>query len=582
MQLPRLEKTQQTRLITSTFRGLERRECPDDSQFYDMTNLSSDLSPVLGTRKRRGAASVIAAASALGAKDALVYVDGSRLVYNGVEYDMTLSTSAASCPKQLVSMGAYIIIFPDKKYFNTADVSDRGNLNSAFTTTVGNTITLQLSTPDGTQYEVDHSGDTAPEAPQDGDTWLDSSEPLQLKRYSASSAMWVEISSVYVKIIYPGIGTNFFANDGVKLSGFTGALAGLNGYNCIHARGDGYVVVTGLIPGAQVTQTDSVRVSRECPDMDFVCEAGNRLWGCRYGFAGGRAVNELYCSALGDFRNWTRYQGISTDSWAAGVGSDGVFTAAASYRGSPLFFKEDCMHKVYISPDGAHRVHTVNCRGVKRGCARSVQTVDEFLLYLSPSGVCAYDGSLPVSIGDALCGTYSEAAAGSLNSKYYISMKNASDEWAMYVYDLAKNVWHREDDTHALFFAQRDGELYYIDSERRLVSVTGTSGTPEPELNWEAISGVFGYGEPDRKYLSRFSFCLYLPAESRMNVYVQYDSSGEWELVGSLRGEGTRTFSLPVIPRRCDHLRYKLSGVGEFRLYSFSRILETGSDENCR
>ncbi len=33
-----------------------------------------------------------------------------------------------------------------------------------------------------------------------------------------------------------------------------------------------------------------------------------------------------------------------------------------------------------------------------------------------------------------------------------------------------------------------------------------------------------------------------------------------------------------VLPRRCDHLRYRLSGTRDVKIYSVARIEETGSD----
>ena len=65
---------------------------------------------------------------------------------------------------------------------------------------------------------------------------------------------------------------------------------------------------------------------RSVPEMDFVIESGNRLWGCKYGVVDGKAVNEIYASKLGDFKNWNCYAGRSTDSYVATRGSDGPFT----------------------------------------------------------------------------------------------------------------------------------------------------------------------------------------------------------------------------------------------------------------
>ena len=71
------------------------------------------------------------------------------------------------------------------------------------------------------------------------------------------------------------------------------------------------------------------------------------------GMVDGKAVNELYCCALGDFKNWNRFLGISTDAWAASVGSDGAWTGAANYLGYPTFFKEHVIHRIAISSSGA-------------------------------------------------------------------------------------------------------------------------------------------------------------------------------------------------------------------------------------
>ena len=71
-----------------------------------------------------------------------------------------------------------------------------------------------------------------------------------------------------------------------------------------------------------------------------------------------------------------------------------------------------------------------------------------------------------------------------------------------------------------------------------------------------------------------------MAAGASLGVDVQYDSDGVWHSAGSVTasGAGTGHFLFPVRPRRCDHLQLRLSGQGEMRLLSISRILETGSD----
>ncbi len=112
-----------------------------------------------------------------------------------------------------------------------------------------------------------------------------------------------------------------------------------------------------------------------------------------------------------------------------------------------------------------------------------------------------------------------------------------------------------------------------------MLTIKGTAGTPETaSTEWLAESGVIGFEYPDKKYLSRFNFRMSMAKGSKADFYLQYDSSGLWEHMGHIEGSDLRTFTLPIRPRRCDHLKMKIEGSGEFKLYSIARILEVGSD----
>jgi hypothetical protein len=314
--------------------------------------------------------------------------------------------------------------------------------------------------------------------------------------------------------------------------------------------------------------------------MDYVCEAGNRLWGCKYGLVDGEPIDEIYGCKLGDFKNWNCFMGISTDSWAASVGSDGQFTAAFNYLGYPTFFKEESIHTVAISSAGAHRIQTTVCSGVQRGGWRSVAVAGEVLYYKGRSGIYAYDGSQPVEISAALGDVrYTDAVAGSVGKKYYISMRDDTGTSHLFAYDTAKGLWMREDNTRAMMFAAADGDLFYIDEEtKKLVSVYGSKGELEAGIAWEAVSGIQHYEEPGHKYLGRYNFRVKLNKGTSFKLLMQYDSDGVWHDRGTVNGDRLNTFTLPVIPRRCDHLQFKLVGTGEFQLFSITRIYEAGSD----
>ena len=249
-----------------------------------------------------------------------------------------------------------------------------------------------------------------------------------------------------------------------------------------------------------------------------------------------------------------------------------------NFQGYPMFFKENRIHRVTVSASGAHQITETVCRGVQEGCDRSLQVVNETLLYKSRADICAYQGSFPESISDALGDVrYYDAAAGVLGERYYISMRDAQERWSLFVYDIRRNLWMREDEVRALGFASLGDELYCLTPDA-LFAMEGTVGTPEPYVSWEAETGMLYYQYPDRKYLSRFNLRLYMEEGAQLDVYLMYDSNGEWVRQGRVKMKGTRTVTLPVRPRRCDHLRMKLVGKGEVRLYSIAKILTTGSD----
>ena len=58
---------------------------------------------------------------------------------------------------------------------------------------------------------------------------------------------------------------------------------------------------------------------------------------------------------------------------------------------------------------------------------------------------------------------------------------------------------------------------------------------------------------------------------------MKYDNR-PYEYIGEKRGTNLNTFVLPVIPKRCDHVRFKLEGHGDCTIYDISRIMEVGGD----
>ena len=184
------------------------------------------------------------------------------------------------------------------------------------------------------------------------------------------------------------------------------------------------------------------------------------------------------------------------------------------------------------------------------------------------------------ALGDV---AYFNAVAGSLGNKYYISMSDSSEGWHLFVYDTLKGMWHREDETQAVAFCNCRGDLYYIDygdehGQMSIKTVRGTGVAETEPIEWEAVTGIIGTDSPDKKYISRMDVRMSLVVGARATFFIEYDSSGEWEYLFSMDGIKLKSFPVPIKPQRCDHLRIKIIGSGEAKIFSICKTIEQGSD----
>ena len=589
--LPQIISAPQSKDTTDTFYGYNHKLKIGAGEMYHTENLSTRDFPMLSTRKRRGWVDNLGDCRNILDKDALAYVKDGTLYYDG-EVILTPQHGLTPGQKQLVKFGAYVLVFPDKIYVNTKQTGDQGNIEASFT--ISGTTDYSYCTADG---EGITPATTEPQSPTNGQYWYDSANNV-LKCWSGAQQEWVTVVTPYTKITFNDfslpLGSFFKEHDAVTLSGTKYADV-LDGEKILYGVGNdvenntAYIIVVGLIPAAAASYSSTVYLDRTMPQLDYIFECQNRLWGCRYGLdEKGQFLNEIYCSALGDFKNWRQYMGLSTDSWTASVGSDGPWTGGINYLGTPMFFKENVVHRVTVSATGGHRLDEMQCRGVMEGCSRSLAVIDEKLIYKSRNDFCIFQGGFPESIGMALGDEqYSDVTAGVYNSRYYASMKDHAGDWHLFVYDSRQNLWIREDSMHAYGFAWIGNSFYAIDDNGDLWDLAGYTGTTEQDLHWTAQTGILHYFvrgsrgaavNTNRKYTSRYSIQMTATKGSTVAVYVRYDSDGIWRFQGEMPFSGLNTVVFPIRPRRCDHLEIKIEGQGDAKIYGITRYIEEGSD----
>lgn len=576
---PYLQQRGRNRSITTDFRGLNLSQGIGDGEWAWMQNMDTREYPAVARRQKRVHVATLNKPNGLCATDRLCFVDGVKFYYNGFYYG-----DVEDSEKTLVPMGAKIAIFPDKKLFDTTTLSftdmEQKNVSSG-------TVRVTLAKGDGTPYGEYTEGDTAPENPENGQLWLDTSgDAPVMKTWSEAQGLWVAETTTYVLVSATGLGQGLKALDGVTVSGLE--EAGLNGDWILTDAGPDYILFTGILQKA-LTQAGEVRVERTCPEMDFVVEKDNRLWGCS------SADHEIYCCKLGDPTNWRAYQGVATDSYAVTVGTPGPFTGAAVSGSAVIFFKENCLHRVYGTQPSNFTVYVDNLRGVQQGCHKSAVRVNEYLYYKSVFDVCVYADSEVSGISAAL-GTesYKNAVAGVCGSRLYLSMEDQEGAWQLLVYDTAAGVWTREDGTHALGFAscltetfmlRADGELYALlpGEYNKDFFMVGSDYTvyaqeeTDEEVSWELRTGEILRELPDHKYIGKIQLYLELDPGARAEVALRRDG-GAWEKVQELSGGDQRRCTLPIYPRRCDRMEIRLTGVGHARLVNWSKYVGYGSE----
>lgn len=592
---PGLKPIAASRKTLRAFGGYDHNLRLPEGAFYEMENMTSDHFPLLATRPKRSKVTGFQSGRCIG----MYYVPEVGLFYALADTregkpanalwlleetgePRELFTGLSSEPKQFAMMGKHLIIVPDMIWVRMGELA-WGTMEESWVINT-DALNVELCLPDGTTFSKGYTGTVPPENPEPLAIWLDNSTyPKTVRQYSAPQQTWVTVSATCFKIFGKGLGGHRFQeNDGIHISGlgmnadgvFNSGAAMLNGCYGVRSAGQDYLIFNGVadVTYMQDASACPVTLQRKVPKLDFLVEAGNRLWGCA------RDVNEIYATRLGDHKNWNSFMGISTDSWVGSVGTPGEFTGAVNMDGYPVFYKEGYAHKVWPGANGAHRITSITCTGVERGSENSIAQLDGVVFYKSPRGICADSGSggIPIDgcLGDQ---TYHGAVGAVYRRKYYVCMQDAQNKPHLFVYDTQRKLWHRENIAPVSHMAA-GGNCLYADPQGGIWDLTGSRGQPEETVFWSVQTGDLGLELPEQKYVSRLTLRLSLEPGAKLEVFAMYDREPVWISLGTVYGTDLRSFSLPVRPRRCDQLRLKLQGQGQCRVYSLTKTLEKGSE----
>lgn len=599
--LPYIKEIGKTRSYIGEFRGYNHNARISEYEIYDGYNMTNDEYPVLSTRKPRGKDTMqmrmyhgIYGANGL----CVIYSDDDtgqlHFEYNDKEHEIAFAKGYER--RNIVGFGTKLLIFPDNVWFDTV-TGNSGKMKARYPMY---SYELRYGEPD---YDENGNGDMSG-FEVDNDFYRFNFE--EGKGWYIANKAGNEVTDVYVMLKIPSVYLSTDIDE-AELRSRVGRYVERMG-DTIERRGDYLifkgVISTGSTPYNRMLVDNGNILFQEYEDgeynpytpeykrdmtlhfnnvspplMDHVIECQNRLWGCRKGEnRAGAVVNEIYATRLGTFDDWYSYEDTADSPYVASIGTPGEFTGAIALSQNPIFFKENAIHKVYVSSSGAHQIYTYDVRGVQRGSGGSIAVVNETAYFKGVRDVFAFDGTNVSPISDALGDVrYFNALAGADGDKYVMYCEDSTNGRYIFTYDTRKGFWQRElIDERVVLMCEESGRLL-IGTDSEIFSHEASPGeVSESRVRYMLETGEIGFESADARFLCRLDLRVKLGFGSTMTVWVEYDSDGGW--CEALRHRGTtvvpRLETVNILPRRAGHFKIRITGTGEMRLYGMQRIYE--------
>ena len=491
----------------------------------------------------------------------------ATLYYNGEEVK---GLELMPCKKSCAYLNGYIVILPDNMFYNIEDKSF-GYLNGTKSASI-NTKNYSGIYYNNKNYNYPLKAGLVKE---------DSMCTIKLGFFGGNTLMdAAEHSNIDLTRIFRAGDAINVNQDRQKVHRDYAIIE--NGTYYVEEVGKSYLKFTpSTFASAQIGEDAEVGscyylgdmiLSKGLPEIDYICQSNNRLWGCH--------EDTVYSSALGDVFIWQRYTGLESDPVYIESGDIGSFTGCIEYNGYPIFFKENEMYRVYGSVASTFVLQKVANYGLRADSPNAVCVADSILFFLSPYGVCAFTGGIPGVISSPLKTALCEGFASTDGTKLYLSA-NDGHKRIIYVYDINNRVWSSETYEHMpIGIVNLNGEVKSLDIEGNLMSIS------KPLSEWgNEVDTPTAYIEfndfyestTDKKHIGRIIIRASVdPMYDALTVHIQYDSDGEWHNVGSIYNQDNRkkVSELAFYPRMCDHYRIKLECNGKFTLYSMTRQIE--------
>lgn len=283
--------------------------------------------------------------------------------------------------------------------------------------------------------------------------------------------------------------------------------------------------------------------------------------------------NQLLASKQGDFKTWNSFQGLSTDSYAADVATQGDFIGLTTYQDHVTAFKKDYMHELYGNMPSNYTIP----EAWKKGCIdqASISELDGVLIFMSQDGLYQYAGGLPRKISNPIEIDFVSGVAISHNNKYYISLYDGV-AYHLFVYDGRYKEFYKEDDLQVTHFAVFNDDLYALTADNKIMKFNDGS----EKVSWYIETQELDQMIMEKKSYKELMFNLELKYGSMATIYLSKDNL-PYVPVKSITDAKQRHFRIPINLRNCNTFQIKIEGSGECIIKNVRRTFDVGGEINA-
>lgn len=281
-----------------------------------------------------------------------------------------------------------------------------------------------------------------------------------------------------------------------------------------------------------------------------------RLWGYSSNVLHG-TIADIFDN--NGFVDWNTGDNTQTESISQPLWQGGEITGLASLMGGLVYFKDDYITIVQGNYPAIMSSDTLPCRGLPAENRRSVSVGNESVYYFGRSGVMRFGGELPRCISSEAKIVGTEAIGATDGAKYWLSIREPSGEYGLYVYDISYGLWHKEDNTKVSSFAVIDGNMHMAVG----TEIYNLNGVKE-DTEWEC---ELWYDEGTHRH-KKYKRIDIRGDVGDCELWLKADD-GEWRYIGT-----PYNGSIKLIPFDCVELSLKLKGRGKPEIKSIDRMFE--------